>query len=420
MLEEILSRENMTQAYKRVKSNDGAAGVDGMRVQELKPYLDDAWAFIKADILEGIYVPSAVLKVEIPKSSGGKRMLGIPTVLDRLIQQAISQHLIRLYDEGFSANSYGFRPRRNAHQAVQKAKEYVNTGYTEIIELDLEKFFDTVNHDYLMSLLSRKITDKRLLRLVRKYLRAGIMTGSITIAMESGTPQGSPLSPVLSNILLDELDKELERRGHKFVRYADDCSIYVKSKKAAIRVLSSISKFIENKLNLKVNKDKSGIRTPETHRILGFTFCKKKGVKEYLIQISPQSLERFKQNIRSYVIRSYSENITDKLFKLSQYTDGWVNYFKIVELNWEFVSLDKMIRSRLRMCIWKSWKTAQNKERNLTKLGVSKENSARWSRTSKGYCRVAHSPILQTTMTKSYFKQLGYSDLLGQYQRQHV
>lgn len=262
----------MTRAYKRVKSNKGVSGIDGMSVEELRSHMEDAWIFIKAEILEGQYKPQAVLEVEIPKPSGGKRKLGIPTVTDRLIQQAIAQELNIIYDKTFSENSYGFRPGKSAHQAVRKAEEYLNEGNKYIVEIDLESFFDRVNHDKLMHLLSLNVTDKRVLKLIRKYLRNGIMKGGIVNRRTEGTPQGSPLSPLLSNILLNELDKELEKRGHKFVRYADDCSIYVRSRKSAERVLESITEYIEKSLKLKVNREKSKISTPSESSLLGFSF----------------------------------------------------------------------------------------------------------------------------------------------------
>ena len=272
MLEEILSKENMTKAFKRVVANKGASGTDGMRVEALESHLQKHWSTIKTKLLEGKYIPSSVREVEIPKANGGTRKLGIPTVLDRLIQQAISQHLSQIYDTEFSPNSYGFRPGKSAHQAVKQAEAYINEGNKYVVELDLEKFFDKVNHDRLMYKLSRRIEDKPLLKLIRKYLTKGIMMDGTVSKRTEGTPQGSPLSPLLSNIVLDELDKELERRGHKFVRYADDCSIYLQSQKAAERVLSSVTDFIEGKLKLKVNKEKSKVSAASKSSLLGFSF----------------------------------------------------------------------------------------------------------------------------------------------------
>lgn len=272
MLEEILGKENMTKAFKRVKANKGACGIDGMGVEELQPHMDKHWAKIKAKLLEGKYIPSVVREVEIPKPNGGKRKLGIPTVTDRLIQQAIAQELSKIYDKEFSSYSYGFRPGKSAHQAVKQAEVYVNEGSIYVVEIDLEKFFDKVNHDRLMQHLSRRIEDKRLLKLIRRYLSNGIMVDGVVNRRTEGTPQGSPLSPLLSNIVLDELDKELESRGHKFVRYADDCSVYVQSEKAANRVLESLTEYIEGKLKLKVNRDKSKVSPATRSSLLGFSF----------------------------------------------------------------------------------------------------------------------------------------------------
>ena len=408
----------MTRAYERVTSNNGSAGVDVMDVKDLRAYLNTEWNAIKSNIFNCSYKPSAVRKVEIPKPNGGVRMLGIPTALDRLIQQAISQYLIMVYDKGFSENSYGFRPNRNAHQAVLKAKEYVNSGYEHVIELDLEKFFDQVNHDYLMYLLSQRIKDKILLTLIRKYLQAGIMVGGLIEKRTSGTPQGSPLSPILSNILLDVFDKELEKRGHKFVRYADDCSIYVRSKRAAFRVIRGVSRFIEEKLKLNVNKTKSGVRKPDEIKLLGFTFYKRHG--EYVIQVSPQALSKCKEKVKTLTKRNCAKTFAYKLAILKRYAMGWVNYFKVAELDWNFKELDKMIRKRLRMYLWISWKTAINRAKNLRKLGANSDNAYMWSHTSKGVCRTAKSPILQTTLTNVYFKENGLFSLLEHYRKQHV
>jgi RNA-directed DNA polymerase len=415
MLDEILSRENMTQALRRVQSNKGTSGVDGMSVDELQPYLMPRWSFIKAELLDGTYKPSAVKQVEIPKPNGSKRKLGIPTVLDRLIQQAISQSLNRIYDGEFSAASYGFRPGRSAQQAVMQAQKYLNAGNTYVIEFDLEKFFDKVNHDRLMSTLSWKIKDKRLLNLIRKYLKTGIMVDGAIETRSEGTPQGSPLSPLLSNIVLDELDKELERRGHKFVRYADDLSIYVKSMKSAERVKESITKFIEVKLKLKVNQDKSKISQPKDSNLLGFSFYKDKN--GYQIRISDKSYLRFKTKAKTLTSRSWSISIEDRLERLKTYMRGWIYYFRIAKCKSRLKDLDGWIRFRLRMCIWKSWKKVKTRITNLVKLGMDKFHAYLNGNTRKSYCRTAHSRILHTTLTNKYFTNLGYADLEGMYQK---
>lgn len=409
MLDKVLSRENMLQALHRVTSNKGTCGVDGMTVDKLRPYIIEHWAIIKAELLDGTYKPSPVKKVEIPKQNGGKRMLGIPTVMDRLIQQAISQVLTELYDQGFSDNSYGFRPRRSTHQAVHRAKEYLNAGYRKVIEFDMEKFFDKVNHDRLMTTLARRISDKRLLKLIRKYLETGIMEDGKVSSRTEGTPQGSPLSPILSNIVLDELDKELERRGHKFVRYADDLSIYVRSTKSAERVKESITRFIEVKLKLKVNQTKSKISRPKDSNLLGFSFYSDKN--GYQIRISDKSYRKLKEKVKQITSRSWSISMGERLKRLNQSTAGWVNYFRIAKCRSRLKDLDSWIRFRLRMCVWKTWKKVRTRITNLVKLGLDKLQAYMFGNTRKKICRTAHSPILQRTLTNNYFKDLGYINL---------
>jgi RNA-directed DNA polymerase len=406
MLEEVLSKENMTSAYNRVVSNKGAAGVDGLSVDELRHLLSSQWSFIRAKILEGKYKPACVKQVIIPKANGGERKLGIPTVLDRLIQQAISQRLVELYDATFSENSYGFRPNRNAHRAVHKAQELLNEERTYVIELDLEQFFDRVNHDKLMHLLSRKVKDKMLLKLIRSYLVSGILIGDEVMSRTEGTPQGSPLSPVLSNILLDELDKELESRGHRFVRYADDCSIYVKSRKAAERVKSSITRFIEDELLLKVNQEKTQISRPSKSTLLGFSFYKDKA--GYQIRIAPKSLERIKGKVRQLTSRRKPYSLETRLKTLKPVITGWVNYFKIAKARMRMVQLDEWLRIRLRICVWKLWKKAGTKIRELVKLGITQYRAIQWGQTRLMYCRIAHSPILTRSLTIDYFAKQGY------------
>jgi len=418
MLDKVLVRNNLLKALKRVESNKGVSGVDGMSVDKLRPFLNMQWAFIKAELLDGTYKPSAVKKVEIPKPNGGKRMLGIPTVLDRFVQQAISQYLIYLYDKGFSNSSYGFRPGRSAHQAVKQAQKYLNQGYTYVIEIDLEKFFDIVNHDRLMSILSRDVSDKMLLKLIASFLKAGIMSDGKIEARSKGTPQGSPLSPVLSNIILDELDKQLEKRGHKFVRYADDLSIYVRSMKSANRVKESIFKFIEGKLKLKVNRRKSKISRPTKSAILGFSFYK--DVKGWQIRIGEKSYRHFKSKVRQLTSRRWPVSIAGRLERLKVYTKGWINYFRIAKCRTRLGDLDGWIRFRLRMCIWKCWKRVRTRVANLTKLGMDKFHAFIYGNTRKGYCRIAHSRMLTSTMTNEYFTNLGHVKLEDMYLKCHV
>jgi len=410
ILESILSRDNMRLAFKRVKENKGSPGIDNMTVEELSSYLKENWQSIKEQILEGKYKPNAIRKVAIPKDSGGTRELGIPTVLDRLIQQAISQKLVEIYDSGFSAYSYGFRPGRNAQQAVRQAKAYIDSGYENIVDLDIEKFFDRVNHDYLMSRIARTILDKKLLLLIRRYLQAGVMEQGVIQMREEGTPQGSPLSPILSNILLDELDKELEQRGHRFVRYADDCTIYASSERAAHRIKSGINKFLEKRLKLHLNQDKSGVRKPDEIKILGYGFLKNKQ-GEWKIRISKKAKEKLKKKLKRITSRIYSIAISKKIRAINLIIRGWGNYFKLTELKNDFSEVDGWIRTRLRMCYWKNWKQPRTRAKELKALGINEEDAIRWSYSRKGYARMANSKVLKYSLTNEYFKKLGYFEL---------
>ena len=406
MLEEILDYRNIQRALKQVMSNKGAGGIDGMQTEDLPVYLKANWQFVKQSILEGTYRPQPVRKVEIPKSQGGMRMLGIPTVMDRLIQQGLSQWLSPKYEAEFSSNSYGFRQGFNAHQAVLQAKKYVEEGKEWIIELDLEKFFDRVNHDKLMGLLAKGIEDKRTLKLIRSYLSSGIMEGGMVSQRIEGTPQGSPASPLLSNIVLHELDKELQKRGHSFVRYADDCSIYVKSEKAANRILESITESIEDRLKLKVNRVKSKISRPNQSTLLGFTFEHRNDRWE--IRIAPKSVSRIKEKMKGKTKRSDPSKVTEKIKKMEAVIRGWVNYFSIAQAKDVMQRLDERVRVQLRIGIWKQWKRSKTKIKNLIKLGAKKGNAIRWGHSSLGPCRVAHSPILCTTLKNTYFQKMGY------------
>jgi RNA-directed DNA polymerase len=342
-------------------------------------------------------------------------MLGIPTVIDRLLQQAISQWLSQFYEPIFSPFSYGFRPNKNAHQAVLQAQTFLNEGKIHVIELDLEKFFDKVNHDKLMSLLLRKVSDKATLRFIRQYLRSGIMEDGVVSQRLEGTPQGSPLSPLLSNIILDELDKELTNRGHSFVRYADDCSIYVKSEKSAKRVLESITNYIETDLKLKVNKDKSKVSTPVESTLLGFSFYNDKG--NWTIRIAKKSIKRIKEKSKEITKRNNGSNVRQKILKMRPIIQGWVNYFSIAKAKTIMQDLDGCVRTRLRMGLWKEWKTCKTRVSNLLKLKASKQKSYEWGNSSRGYCRVAHSPILCTTLNNAYFTKEGYVGFYNTYKR---
>ena len=416
-LERILSTDNVVSAMKRVIANKGSHGVDGMRVYELKQFLNMNWSNIREDILNDDYKPMPVRRVEIPKPNGGTRLLGIPTVLDRVIQQAIAQELNNIYDKKFSQNSFGFRPRRDAKGAIKKAESYINEGYRWVVDIDLEKFFDRVNHDILMYKLSRDINDKRVLKLIRRYLQSGIMINGVVVTNEEGTPQGGPLSPLLSNIMLDELDKELEKRGHRFCRYADDCNIYVKSKRAGERVMENITTFIEGKLKLKVNKDKSAVERPWRRKFLGFTLNLMFG--KACSSISKQSLKRHKEKLRNILSRSKPIPLEQRINKLNQVNIGWVNYYGIAKCKGILGQLDTWIRQRLRMCIWKQWKKVRTRYRNLKKLGLTHYQAIKFANTRKGYWRIANSAILNTTLTNQFFTDLGLKSLTHQYIKIH-
>ncbi len=413
MLAAILSKENMERAFKKVVSNGGAAGVDGMQTGELKLYLQTNWPEIKSRIESGTYKPSPVRSVSIPKPNGGERLLGIPTVTDRLIQQGISQVLTEIYDPTFSAFSYGFRPGKSAHQAAAQAKQYLNEGYTTVLELDLEKFFDKVNHDRLMSKLAQTITDKKLLLLMRKYLTSGIMQDGLVNKPTEGTPQGSPLSPLLSNIVLDELDKELEKRGLRFVRYADDCSIYLKSARAGERVKEGISAFIEKTLRLKVNQEKSKISVPSKSSLLGFSFYK--DIEGWQLRIHGTSYRKLKAKIRQLTKRRYTVSLESRIEKLTPVMRGWVNYFKIAKAQKRMQALDEWCRSRLRASTWVLWKRIRTRIRELEKLGISPAKAYQYANTRIGPTKVAHSPILLTSLHNPKLESLGYTGFLATY-----
>ena len=416
-LERILSRDNLYSAMKRVISNKGSHGVDGMTVYELKQFLKAKWIHIRDDIFNGEYKPMPVRRVEIPKPNGGTRLLGIPTVLDRFIQQAIAQELNNIYDNKFSENSFGFRPCRDAKGAIKKAESYINEGYRWVVDIDLEKFFDKVNHDILMYKLSKDIHDKRVLKLIRMYLQSGIMINGIVISNEEGTPQGGPLSPLLSNIMLDELDKELEKRGHRFCRYADDCNIYVKSKRAGERVMKNITAFIETKLKLKVNKDKSAVERPWKRKFLGFTLSLMFG-KAYA-GISKQSLKRHKEKLKDILNRSKPIPLEQRIIKLNQINIGWINYYGIAKCKGILEQLDTWIKQRLRMCVWKQWKRVRTRYKNLKKLGLTHYRAIKFANTRKGYWRIANSAILNTTLTNKFFADLGLKSLTCHYIKIH-
>ncbi|WP_285874874.1 group II intron reverse transcriptase/maturase [Halalkalibacter oceani] len=413
MLERILSRQNLKNALERVERNKGSHGVDGMSVKDLRPHLKEHWATLRAEIEQGTYFPQPVRRVEIPKPNGGVRKLGIPTVIDRFLQQAIAQVLNESYDSSFSPHSYGFRPNKRGHDAVRKARTFIQQGYRWVVDIDLEKFFDKVNHDRLMRTLSQRITDSRVLQLIRRYLQAGVMERGLVSPNTEGTPQGGPLSPLLSNIVLDELDKELEKRGIPFVRYADDCNLFARSKRAGERMMQNITTFIETKLKLKVNREKSAVDRPWRRKFLGFTFTFHPEPK---IRISKQSIQRLKQRIRELTSRRKSISMRDRLEKLNRYLVGWLGYYQLAETPSIFSKIDSWIRRRLRMIRWKEWKKIGTKHKNLTKLGINKFKAWEWANSRLGYWRIAKSPILDRALDNQYWLNQGLKSLHLRYQ----
>ena len=413
MLEEITARDNLNKAFKKVRQNRGAGGVDRMEVDELLPYLKAHGEEIRRSILDGSYRPNPVRRVEIPKENGKTRGLGIPTAVDRVIQQAIAQVLTPVYEPEFAETSYGFRPKRSAHHAIKKCLEYANEGYTWTVDMDLEKFFDTVNQDKLIETLSRKIKDGRVISLIRKYLQAGVMVGSEYRRSDMGVPQGGNLSPLLANVMLNELDRELEKRGHRFVRYADDMVIFCKSKRAAERILKNITPYIENKLFLRVNREKTKVADVGRIKFLGYGFYySKNGIKA---TVHAKSKAKLKAKIREITKRSDGRGYEWKKRKLKQLVTGWVNYFKLADMKSYLKEIDEWLRTRLRTFIWKSWKTVSNRYRNLRKLGTSERNAGRMANTRKGYRRSADSPIVKLAISKENLKKAGYTFFLDYY-----
>ena len=414
LLEDVLERDNMLQAMYRVIRNKGSHGIDGMKTDELREHVKRTWITVKSKLLEGKYNPSPVRRVEIPKPDGGIRLLGIPTVQDRMIQQAIAQVLSKIYEPTFSESSFSFRPNKGAKDAIKQSEIYINQGYKFVVDMDLEKFFDKVNHGILIGKLEKKIKDKRLLKLIRKYLESGVLINGIKASNEEGTPQGGPLSPLLANIMLDDVDKELEKRGHRFCRYADDCNIYVRSKRAGLRVMDSITRIIECELKLKVNRDKSAVDIVSKRKFLGFSFYFVKGGAK--IRIHEKSIKRFKEKVRFITNRNRGISMELRLLKLNNSIKGWINYFGIANAKRKLVELDKWIRRRLRACIWKQWKRVKTKLKNLIKLGVPKYKAWEFANTRKGYWRISNSPILEATLNNKYFKSIGLMSLSNIYQ----
>lgn len=417
LLEAILDRNNLNKAYLKIKRNGGSAGIDGMTVDEMLPYLKEHREELLGALRNGKYKPKAVRRVEIPKPDGGKRKLGVPTVIDRMIQQAIVQVLQPIYEPLFSENSYGFRPKRSAHQAISKALEYYNEGYTQVVDLDLAKYFDTVNHDILIDMLREQIKDERVISLIRKYLKSGVMINGLVSPTTEGTPQGGNLSPLLSNIYLTAFDKLLESRGHKFVRYADDCNIYVKSRRAVERVMANCVKFLEGKLKLKVNQQKSQVGSPLKLKFLGFSLYKtgkKAGIRPH-----GKSIKRFKDKIRELTSRKQARSVENILKRIKRYTTGWLGYYSIADMESKIRSLNEWLRRRIRQIYWKQWKKIKTKHDNLVRLGINNSKAWEWANSRKGYWRIADSYILHRSLTNEYLASVGYDDILNRYKVLH-
>ena len=404
LMEEVCERGNCEQALKRVKANKGSPGVDGMTVQQLPGFLQQHWSGIREQLLSGTYKPQPVRRVEIPKPDGGVRKLGIPTVLDRFTQQAVLQVLQKRWDRTFSEHSYGFRPGRSAHQAVEAAQKYIVAGYRWCVDLDLEKFFDRVSHDKLMAKIAERISDKRLLKLVRAFLTAGVMEGGLVSPVDEGTPQGGPLSPLLSNLVLDEFDRELEQRGHRFVRYADDCNIYVRSRRAGERVMESLKRFITTKLKLKVNESKSAVAEPRERKFLGFSFTSGESPKR---RIAPQAVKRFKERVRELTRRTRGISIERMAKELTLYLRGWIGYFGKCQTPSVLKSLEEWMRRRLRSAIWKQWKRGTVRYKELRKRGVDSALAAKTAGSAHGPWRLVISPGLALALPNAYFDSLG-------------
>lgn len=418
MIEQVINRRNMHLAYKQVFANKGSAGVDGMRVSELKHHIRKEREAIVLSIINGRYLPQPILGVTIPKSNGKTRLLGIPTVTDRWLQQSVAQAITPLFEFEFKEHSYGFRPGKNAQQCIQQSQQWINEGYSHIVDIDLKSFFDEVDHCLLLQLLYRKVKCPVTLRLIRKWLRAPILINGKLTKRRKGVPQGSPLSPLLSNIMLHELDKEMERQGLKYVRYADDFSIYTKSKSAARKTGNKIYLFLKDKLKLPINREKSGIRKPVQFEILGHRFVPtyEKGTKgKYQLVVSDKSWGKLKQNLKTITRKTTPASIAERIHKLKEVGRGWLNYFRMASITGKLRDLDSWVRNRLRYCIWHNWKKPERKRKNLIRLGVDHHHAYVWSRTRKGGWAVAQSPILGTTITLERLRKRGYQSMLEYY-----
>ncbi len=414
LMEAVVERSNLFRAYERVVQNEGAPGVDGLSVSEFKPWLQRHWVRVRQDLLTGVYQPEAVRKVEIPKPQGGVRTLGIPTVLDRLIQQSLNQVLQPLFDPEFSVSSYGFRPGRSAHQAVQAARGYVAAGKRWVVDLDLEKFFDRVNHDVLMARVARKVGDERVLKLIRRYLEAGLMEGGITSTRTEGTPQGGPLSPLLSNILLDDLDRELERRGLSFCRYADDCNIYVGSRRAGERVMQAVTVFLEQRLKLKVNASKSAVARPWVRKFLGYSMTWHRKPK---LKIAEASRKRLAEKIRETLRKARGQSLQRAIERLNPILRGWIAYFRLTEVKGVLEDLDGWIRRKLRSVLWRQWKRVYARAKNLMRAGIDEVRAWRSATNGRGPWWNGGASHMNAAYPKSWFDRMGLVSLLEAQQR---
>lgn len=415
LLEKIVNRDNLNEAFKRVKANKGSHGIDGMGVDALLQYLKENGETIKQQILDGKYRPNPVRRVEIPKENGKKRNLGIPTVVDRFIQQGIAQVLTPIYEKQFSENSYGFRPKRKAHDAIRKSQANIDEGYKFVVDMDLEKYFDTVNQSKLIEVLSRTIKDGRVLSLIHKYLKAGVVIKHKFEDTEVGVPQGGNLSPILSNIMLNELDKELEKRGHRFVRYADDMLIFCKSRKSAERTLTNILPFIEQKLFLKVNREKTVVDEVKRIKFLGFSFYSRKG--EAKVRIHPKSIAKMKSKVKELTSRSNGMGNEDRAMRLKRYITGWINYFKIADMKTLLKSTDQWMRRRIRMIYWKQWKRVRTRYDRLKSHGIHEQQAWEHANTRKSYWRTSGSPILDISLNNTKIKEMGFLFFSDYYQQ---
>ena len=407
LMEEVCERENLEIAWKRVRENKGSPGVDGMTIDETRDYLREHWPTIREQLLNGTYQPQPVKRVEIPKPDGGVRKLGVPCVVDRLIQQAMLQVLQQRWDPTFSEHSYGFRPRRSAHQAVARAQKYVAEGYNWTVDIDLEKFFDRVNHDLLMARVAARVSDKRMLKLIRAFLNAGVMEDGLVRSIDEGTPQGGPLSLLLSNLMLDDLDQELARRGHRFCRYADDCNIYVRSRRAGERVMASVCQFLTTKLRLKVNESKSAVARPEERKFLGFSITNDGSQR----QIAPKAIDRFTTRVRQLTRRTLGVSLQKLMEPLVRYLVGWRAYFGFCQTPIVLSTLDTWIRRRLRMYLWRQWKTGRNRFAQLRQRGVPKFRAAVAAGSPTGFWRMAGHPAVHQALRNAYFDSIGLARL---------